>query len=268
MDTRATGWRRIANAMWTSPNDPQIFGSLDVDAEPLLAFIECCRTVGYRLTPTTLVGRAVAHALQQVPEVNVQLRGGRFIQRDSIDVFFITAVSAGRDLSGVKVGDIDHKSAIAVAHELAERSTSLKTGTEPEFARTKHLLDALPPRILRVALRLGAIVTERLRKDIPALGLHPTPFGSAMVSSVGMLGLPQGFAPLAWMYDVPLLILVGEIAEKPVVVDGNVVSRRVLPLCATIDHRYADGWHISRLVAAVRDYLADPDHYEYGHGRC
>ena len=47
-----------------------------------------------------------------------------------------------------------------------------------------------------------------MRREIAALGLHPTPFGSAMVSSVGMLGLPQGFAPLAWRYDVPALVLV------------------------------------------------------------
>lgn len=213
---------------------PQVVGSLDVDAEPLLAFIAATELVGYRLTPMTLVGRAVAHALQQV-----------FVTRDAIDVFFITSVSARHELLGIKVGDLDHKSAIAVAHELAERSN--------------HAMDSLPPRLLRVALRLGSLVTERLR---------PTPFGSAIVSSVGMLGLPQGFTPLAQMYDVPLLVLVGEITEKALLVDGNVVPRRVLPLCATIDHRYADSWHISKLVAAVRDYLADPDHYEYGHGRC
>jgi len=259
---RVTGWRRIAGALWPPPSDPQIFGALDIDARAVRAFIERARSFGQRVTPTHLVGRAVAHALAAVPEMNVQIRGGRIIPRDAIDVFFITAVAAGHDLSGVKVANIDHKTALEVARELAERSSALKTGDDAEFARTKRVMDSLPAGLLRMALRAAAIVTQDMRREIAALGLHATPFGSAMVSSVGMLGLPQGFAPLAWMYDVPVLVLVGELTFKAVVVDGKVEAREVLPITATIDHRYADGWHISKSMAAFREYLAAPERFE------
>lgn len=259
---RVTGWRRIAGALWSPPADPQIFGALDIDATGLRGFIEHARTAGHRVTPTHLVGRAIGHALTVVPEVNVQIRRGRIIPRDVLEVFFITAVAAGHDLSGIKVGDIGLKPVIDVARELASASTRLKAGNDPAFARTKHLMDRLPPSLLRVALRIGALVTEELRREVPALGLHRFPFGSAMVSSVGMLGLPQGFAPLAWMYDVPLLVLVGELTAKPVAVDGHVEIREVLPITATIDHRYADGWHISKLMRAFREYLAAPERFE------
>ncbi len=259
---RVTGWRRIADAMWPSPSDPQIFGALDVEAGPCRAFVEHARSCGYRVTPTHLVGRAVAHALAAVPEMNVQIRRGRIYPRDAIEVFFITAVAGGRDLSGVKVTEIDRKSVVEVAAELAERSARLKAGRDREFAQTKRLLDHLPPALLRLALRLGAVITQDLRREVPALGLHRTPFGSAMVSSVGMLGLPRGFAPLAWMYDVPLLVLVGELTATPIAVGKKVEVREVLPLTATIDHRYADGWHISKLLAAFREYLAAPERFE------
>ncbi|HEY5923305.1 MAG TPA: 2-oxo acid dehydrogenase subunit E2 [Kofleriaceae bacterium] len=259
---RVTGWRRIAGALWPPPSDPQIFGALDIDARALRGFMKRARSVGHHVTPTHLVGRAVAHALAAVPEMNVQIRGGRIIPRDAIDVFFITAVAAGHDLSGIKVECIDHKTAFEVARELGERSTALKTGGDSEFAKIKRVMDSLPPWLLRMALRLGAIVTQDMRREIATLGLHRCPFGSAMVSSVGMLGLPQGFAPLAWMYDVPVLILVGELTLKAVVVDGKVEAREVLPITATIDHRYADGWHISKVMAAFREYLAAPERFE------
>ena len=259
---RLTGWRRIANALWPPPGDPQIFGALDVDAHALRSFIGRARAAGHRVTPTHLVGRAVAHALEAVPELNVQIRCARLIPRDAIEVFFIAAVAGGSDLSGIKVSNIDRKPAIDVARELAERNARLQSGNDPDFARTKRMMDRLPPSLLRIALRAGAIVTEQLRREIPALGLRRCPFGSAMVSSVGMLGLPQGFAPLAWMYDVPLLVLVGELTEKPVAVDGRVEVREVLPIAATIDHRYADGSHIGKLMAAFREYLAAPERFE------
>jgi pyruvate dehydrogenase E2 component (dihydrolipoamide acetyltransferase) len=64
------------------------------------------------------------------------------------------------------------------------------------------------------------------------------------------------------MYDVPLLVLVGEITWKPVVVGDKVEPMPMLPITATIDHRYVDGWHLSKAMAAFRDYLAAPERFE------
>ena len=260
--TRITGWRRVANAMWHAPDDPQIFGALELDARPMLAFIERAAASGSRVTPTHLVGRAVAHALEAVPDLNVQIRRGRVRPRESIDIFFITAVDKGRDLSGVKIAKVPDKSVLEVAGELFARSSAMKQGKDKEFMRTKRLLDSLPAWMLRGALRATAFLTQELQLELPMLALHRSPFGSAMVTSVGMFGLPQGFAPLAWMYDVPLLVLVGEITERPVVVAHRVEPRPTLPITATIDHRYVDGWHVSRAMTAFREYLAAPDDFE------
>src|SRR5688572_9239432 len=128
MSKRVTGWRRVAGAMWNAPNDPQIFGALDIDATPLLAAIARARQLGWHVTPTHLVGRAVAHALAMVPELNVQIRHGRILPRPSVEVFFITSIAGGHDLSGVKVSDVDRKSVVDVALELTERASALKRG--------------------------------------------------------------------------------------------------------------------------------------------
>lgn len=248
--------------MWRAPDDPQIYGALDIDAGPLLRFIARAEHAGQRVTPTHLVGRALAYALEMVPDLNVSIHGGSARPRPSVDIFFITAVSSGRDLSGVKIEDVPYKTAVDVATELTHKSRELKQGTDREFRRTKSLMDHTPMFLLRSVLRLSATLTETLGLDLPVLGLHKAPFGSAMVTSVGMFGLPQGFAPIAWMYDVPVLVLVGELTERPVVVDGRVEARTILPITATIDHRYVDGWHVSRAMAAFREYLASPDLFE------
>ena len=260
--TRLTGWRRIASAMWRAPEDPQIFGTLELDAGPALAFLARARRAGHHVTVTHLVGRAIAHALRDVPELNVRIRHGRARPRRSIDVFFITSVAEGNDLSGVVILGADAKPATAIASELIERSGAMKRGNDRELAQTKRLLDRMPWWLLRGALKVTAFLTQELELDLPALSLRRAPFGSAMVTSVGMFGLPSGFAPLAWMYDVPLLVLVGEITPRPVVVDGRVEVRDMLAVTATIDHRYVDGWQVSRLMKAFRSYLAAPEQFE------
>lgn len=258
---RLVGWRKIANAVWDAPNDPQIYGALDLDAAPALRFIAAARARGHHVTATHLVGRAIARALVEVPDLNVRIVGDHAIARESVDVFFITSVRR-RDLTGVKIVGVDAKSAIAVGVELDEQSRKLKSGNDREFARTKRITDALPRPLLRRVLRFGSwLVGVRARK-LAAFGLMPSPFGSAMVSSVGMLGLPTGFSPLAWMYRVPLLVLVGEIVDRPVARDGRVEVGPVLPITATIDHRYVDGAQIAEALGAFRAYLAEPDAFE------
>jgi hypothetical protein len=59
-----------------------------------------------------------------------------------------------------------------------------------------------------------------------------------------------------------MLVLVGEIAPKPVAIEGRVEVRPVLPLTATIDHRYADGWHMSQLIKPFKAYMEDPERFE------
>ena len=260
--TKLTGWRKGATAMWQEPNDPQIFGAIELDAGPVRAFVDAARAAGHRVTPTHLVSRAVAHALAKVPDLNTRISLGRVIPRETVDVFIITAVESGRDLSGVKISRADEKSVFEVARELAERARALKDRQDPTFAKTKKLFDRLPMPALKAALRLSSWVTGVLDVDIKSLGVEHSPFGSALITSVGMFGLPMGFAPLAWMYKVPLLVLIGEIADKPVAIEGKVLVRPMLPITATIDHRYVDGFHISQLLHHFRAYLADPAAFE------
>jgi pyruvate dehydrogenase E2 component (dihydrolipoamide acetyltransferase) len=259
---KLTGWRKIANALWDNPNDPQIYGAFELDASALIAFANDARVLGHRVTATHLVGRAVAQALRAVPDLNVRLVGDRAIARPSIDIFFITAIARGRDLSGVKIAQADVKSAIAISEELTQRSGGLRGGHDPGFATTKRAMERLPKPLLRFVLRASAHLAGERAISIPFLSLDAMPFGSAMVSSVGMLGIPTGFAPLAWMYRIPLLVLVGELARKPVAIEDRVEVRPLLPITATIDHRYVDGAQIGEAFKAFREYIAQPSRFE------
>lgn len=150
---RLRGWRRIANAMWGPPNDPQIYGAIEIEATKLQHFMETCRSHGHKVTPTHLVGRAIGLMLRDVPELNVRIVGERIVPRESADVFFITAVEGGRDLSGVKIESVDGKSAMEIARELTERATLAKEGRDPDLAKSKGAMNALPMPMLRVALK-------------------------------------------------------------------------------------------------------------------
>jgi hypothetical protein len=169
--------------LWDEPADPQIYGSVDVDASALIGFMKQINGDGAHVTPTHLVGRAMGRALTEVPALKVRLFRGRAVPRASIHVFFIIAIEAGKDLSGVKIRSIDTKSARQVATELASEAQRLRVGQDPHLARAKAIFERLPRPLARVVLRLSAGAAGDAAWDIPALGVSATPFGSAMVSS-------------------------------------------------------------------------------------
>jgi len=263
MARRVQGWRKLAGAAWGPPMDPQFYGDMAVDAAALLSYVEHARaSTGVHLTLTHLVGRAVAHGLAEVPELQVRIARGRVYDRDSIDVFFIVTAGGGQELTGVKVTAADRKSAVDLAREVSERCAAISAGRDPELGRGKALLTRLPPWLLRAALRAGAWLTSDLDRDLSRFGMPRQAFGGAMITSVGMWQISHAYSPLAHYYRVPVLVLVGEAHPAPVVVQGKVVARPMLTLTATFDHRYVDGLHAARFAAAVRDYCADPASFE------
>ncbi len=257
------GWRKLAAATWGVPNDPQIYGDLEIDATRLLAFMKDAQEAsGTKLTITHMVGKAIAHALGEHPELNVRLYRGHFVARETVDIFFIVSADAGAELSGVKVVNADKKGAVEIAQELAGRATKIRTGTDEEFGKTKSMLSKTPTRLLNLSMRAAAWITTDRDKDLKKRGLPRQPFGSAMITSVGMFGIQHAYAPLSPYYRIPFLVLVGEVTDKPVVVDGEVVVRPMLTLAATMDHRYVDGFHAAKLAKHVRAYCADPTSFE------
>ena len=261
--TSLSSWRKLALANWRDPVDPTVYGLLEVDAGPALAWVEAARArTGVKVTLTHLVGRAVALAIAEQPDVNARISRRGILLRDTVDLFFQVATEGGRDLSGAKVDQVESLSAVAVAQRLAARAAAIRSRQDPQFERTRRLMQALPAPLVRVALGLTDLLVNELDLHLPGLGLPRDPFGSAMITNVGSFGLTTAFAPLVPMSRTPIVLALGAVEPRPAVVDGQVVARPTLVLSATFDHRLMDGYQAGRLAQAVRTYLADPGAFE------
>lgn len=259
---KISGWRKIAEAQWGPPNDPQIYGDLDIEATAVLRFMKKAEKAGTKLTITHMAGKAIGVALKEHPDLNVRLYRHRFIPRETADIFFIVSAGAGSELSGVKVQDAGNKPVVEIAGELASRATRIRNDDDDEFGKTKKMLGSTPPGLLKTSMKVAAWLTADRDLDLKRHGLPRQAFGSAMVTSVGMFGIQHAYAPLAKHYRVPFLILVGELSDRPVVRSGKVVARPMFTITATMDHRYVDGYHAARLAKTTQAYLADPEAYE------
>lgn len=108
---KPTSFRKLAAAMWKPPNDPHIFGSLDVDMTTSLDFLERYNeTSKNKVTVTHLVARAFAVTLARYPEYNAKISWRQFLLRPTVDIFCQVATTDGKDLSGKKISAVDKMS--------------------------------------------------------------------------------------------------------------------------------------------------------------
>ncbi len=252
-------FRRIAASMWRRPTDPTIYGFIDVDVTETLVFIERFRAAtGRKLTMTHVVTRAVARAFAKHPTLNAKIRfGGRIEVRDSVDIF-VSVATEGGDLSGVKVEGADGLDLETVLTTTTERVRRTREGTDETYRRSRSTLGGTPWWLLRPLLWLSDVVSNELQWDLPGLGMPRDPFGTAVVTNVGGFGVDTAFAPFVPLGRCPMLLLVSEVKQRPMVVDGAVAARPVLRLCGTFDHRLIDGAQAGWLADAIRDYVRDP----------
>ncbi len=251
--------RKLAIATWSSPREGNIYGKLTVDASNALKYLEEVRErTGEKLTITHFVGKAVAMALAESPGLNGYIRFGTFHNHESVDITYLVALEGGSDLAKAKIGDADKKSLVEIAQELRASAGSVRKGKDAEFEKAKGTIKAIPTFLLRPLLWLTGLLASSFGMKIDALGVQPFPFGSCIITSVGMFGLDEGYAPPTPFARVPVYVLLGALRDRPAAVDGEVVIRPELTITATIDHRFMDGAQGAVLARVMRDMFANP----------
>jgi pyruvate dehydrogenase E2 component (dihydrolipoamide acetyltransferase) len=99
-----------------------------------------------------------------------------------------------------------------------------------------------------------ATKVERARDR--SIGREEMQGGTFTITNVGVIG-GEYATPIVNHPEVAILAL-GRIAERPRVVDGEVVPRHTLPLSLSVDHRVVDGAVAARFTNRVMELLRSP----------
>jgi pyruvate/2-oxoglutarate dehydrogenase complex dihydrolipoamide acyltransferase (E2) component len=102
-------------------------------------------------------------------------------------------------------------------------------------------------RRLTEAARSGALTSQDTRDGTMTLS-STAGFWPGWASSTPLLNLPQ-----------VMIVQPGSAVEKPVVADGEIVIRTMMPVAFTADHRALDGAPFGRFYAVLHECLRDPE---------
>lgn len=260
MDRFNTPWRVTSAAIYTTPTDSRVYGTLDIDVTDAKRFLDSRRAEGVKITMTHLATAVLARAIAfDVPEMNCFIRRGAVVGRERLDVMVPVSVGGDSGVTAALVKDAHARTVTSIADEIRTKASSSRAGEEIKAAQNKYLLNRIPWPFRRPVFRLLKWITVDMGIEIRALGLSAHSFGSFVVSDIGSFGLNTGMTALMPAAKVPAVIVLGKIEEKPVVRRGEVVIRTMLPLTGTFDHRIVDGMQIGKLARGIKRNFRKPE---------
>eukprot|EP01098_Paradermamoeba_levis_P006818 TRINITY_DN2837_c0_g1_i1.p1 TRINITY_DN2837_c0_g1~~TRINITY_DN2837_c0_g1_i1.p1 ORF type:complete len:299 (-),score=124.55 TRINITY_DN2837_c0_g1_i1:54-950(-) len=251
--------RRIQLATWKPSSEGNIYCKVSLDASKVVEWLKKQKEKGNDITLTHIVGKATAVALKNAPSLNGSVLFDRFIEHKTVDISFLAMIEGGKNLAKIKVESADKKLAIDISNELRSRVDKLRKGKDEEFKKSMTALQNLPTWAIRLMLHNLGWLSGCLGVDFKAVGVERFPFGAAMVTSVGMLGIDEAYAPFTPFAHVPLLVLIGQLKDGIVVVDKQPLVRPKVKITTTVDHRFLDGAQGGVLIKKLKEIFDNPE---------
>ena len=251
--------RKLAIATWRAPREGNIYGRITLDTEEVQRYLGWLReTTGEKVTLTAFVGACVARALAKTPTLNGRIWLGRYRPHETVSLSFLVALEDGGDLGKAKIERADEKGPSGIAQELREMASRLHAGNDEAYNKSKGVIRLLPTWLLRPLLRVVGWLGACGGLSLPALGVEPYPFGTAIITSIGMLGIDEGLVPPTPFAHVPLYVCVGAERQLPAEWRGELVLRPRFVITATIDHRFVDGFQLASVAGLLRELFENP----------
>lgn len=267
---KVSTFRKIALGTWRTTYDPSVYGTMRVRMDRALEYLNEYRDkTGKRLTITHMTAFALARAVEAMPDANCLVRFHKLYRRGDVTMSFQVVMEEGEggdkkiDLSALTLRGLEAKTLTHICDEFAERVSVVREGKDVAMEKARGNFKALPFWMVHWALKLTSFLTYTLNLDLRKLGIPQDPFGTAMITNIGSLGLHTAYAPLVPYSRCPLILAIGAVEEVPVVDDGQVVPGQIMDINATFDHRVMDGMHAAIMCRTMREIFENPyEHFD------
>ncbi|PIE18409.1 MAG: hypothetical protein CSA66_04820 [Proteobacteria bacterium] len=209
---------------------------------------------------THCVVAAIANGMKKAPLMNQFVVGRRLYRRKGIWITFSMKkqkLNKKAYLSAVKREVPEDQSFYELVTGLNESIKVERSGEKTYQDKELDLLSKIPRPVLKFGVKLlmwldyyGLLPGSFIKSDAM--------YTSIFAANLGSVGMQAGYHHLYDWGTCPLFVMIGAVEERPMVDNGQVVVRRVIPLRFTFEERIADGLNAGFGIKAVVDALEHP----------
>jgi hypothetical protein len=256
-------YRRMMFFIMPTRNESVVYFDREIRAERFEAYLEKAR-VSFGAGVTHAGVAALNIGLAENPRMNQFVSGRRMYKRTGRWITFSMKrkkLNKQAKLSAVtlemKDGETFRELCSRINGDIKVERSGKKTAADVEF----DILDNLPrpglwfANVLIRWLDYYNILPHDL--FIKADGMYT----SAFLANLGSVGMGPGYHHLYEHGTCPLFLMFGQVEEKPVIENGEVVKGRVLRIRFSYDERIADGLTAKYGIGTVARVLENPDEW-------
>ncbi|MCB9555488.1 MAG: 2-oxo acid dehydrogenase subunit E2 [Deltaproteobacteria bacterium] len=268
---RVHPYRRMLWHIIPDRDSSVVFYDTYVVADKLLEYVKRARE-RFHCDLTHVAVGAYGIGVKQTPAMNQFIAGHRIYDRIGNFVTFSmkrTARDAKAKLAAVKLqykpgpngddGPYDEtfeELCLRVNAQIGENRSGKRTRDDKEF----DLLTKMPRAFLRFGIKLFRWMDDY--NILPGGFIkHDAMYTGCFIANLGSIGMNAGYHHLYDWGTCPLFLMIGQLEERPLAIDGQIVIKKVLPLRWTYDERINDGLSTRRGILALNAVLEDPFAY-------
>lgn len=255
-------YRRVLSFIMPTRNESVVYFDFSVNAEKLLAYLQATKNRFECDITQVYVGTCI-RMFSQHPKMNLFVVGRRLYMRDGIYVSFSMKrkrLDKEAKVSAVKLKAKEGEDFRQLCERIHEKITYERTDAITPADKEYSLLLALPRPVLNFGVRLLSWLDYH--NVLPGAFIESDPlYTGAFISNLGSLGMAPGYHHLFEWGTAAHFFMIGQIEERAVVREGQIVVEKVLPIRCSYDERIDDGLTARHGIDALKEVLADPAKY-------
>lgn len=132
-------------SMWTSPYDPQIYGTIKFKVNALKEAIENYnKKNNKRIEILTVFVKAIAVCFQKFPAINGKIMFGNYVPKETTDISLVVYSEKKKETEIITIKNCDKLAIDEIESQIAEKRKYFEEGTDKNYARKQFFVKVLP----------------------------------------------------------------------------------------------------------------------------
>lgn len=135
----------------------------------------------------------------------------------------------------------------------------VKAKKDSDHNHRNEIASKIPTFFLQWIISIASYITMNMGLQLSPLGLKKNALGHCIMTNIGSIKIAKALAPIS--FRAPLLFAVGQVADKPVVVEEQILVQQMMSVCMTVDTRLMNMKMFHPMHEVYIEYLTDPVSY-------
>lgn len=254
-------YRRALSFIMPTRNEAVFYYEDEISAEPVLEYLDAMKAAGrFDVTLTHVIVAGLDRGVYKYPTLNRFVAGQRLYQRRGRWFSFaVKRVKKNKEakLASVKLEMNDGQTFQELCARINAQIHRERSDVKTELDRELALFELLP----RFGYRWGFRIFRWLDYNnlLPGSFIrNDAMYASIFMANLGTIEMNAGFHHLYEWGTTSIFVVVGQVVERVVVVDGRPTVQKRLPLRFSMDERADDGMGAMLGTEVLKETLLNP----------